>query len=94
MTRRAMTLVALLMAILVSAVAVVQAKHKTRELAHQLQLERVERDKLTTEWAQLQLEESAWANPDRVAQVARGKLDMIQPKAYVVLEPEAGEGAR
>ncbi len=94
MTRRAVMLVGLLMAILVSAVAVVQAKHKTRELAHQLQLERVERDKLTTEWAQLQLEESAWANPDRVAQVARGKLDMVQPKNYVVLEPEAGEGAR
>lgn len=94
MTRRAVTLVALLVAILVSAVAVVQAKHKTRELAHELQVERVERDKLATEWAQLQLEESAWANPDRVAQVARGKLNMIQPKNYVVLEPVVSEARR
>lgn len=94
MMRHGLTLVALLIAILVSAVAVVQAKHKTRELAHELQVERVERDKLTTEWAQLQLEESAWANPDRVAQVARGSLDMIQPKNYVVLAPGASGGDR
>ncbi|GAB3680005.1 cell division protein FtsL [Salinisphaera aquimarina] len=93
MTRSVITLLALLMAILVSSIAVVQAKHRTRELAHELQVERVERDKLTTEWAQLQLEESAWANPDRVAQVARGKLDMVQPRNYVVLEPKAS-GAR
>lgn len=86
MNRQAFTLVLLAAAIMVSAIAVVQAKHKTRELSHQLQVERLQRDELTTEWAQLQLEESAWANPDRVAQVARGRLDMIQPKKYVVLE--------
>ncbi|MES1926109.1 cell division protein FtsL [Salinisphaera sp. T31B1] len=94
MTRQVVVMLGLLMAILVSAVAVVQAKHKTRELAHQLQVERVERDKLATEWAQLQLEESAWANPDRVAQVARRKYDMIQPKSYVVLESDSAEPAR
>ena len=88
MTRQLLTVVALSFAILVSAVAVVQAKHKTREMAHELQVERVERDKLSTEWAQLQLEESAWANPDRVAQVARGELGMVQPRNYVVLESQ------
>ncbi|MAS11196.1 MAG: cell division protein FtsL, partial [Salinisphaera sp.] len=56
--------------------------------AHELQLERVERDKLSTEWAQLQLEESAWANPDRVAQVVRRELSMVQPRNYVVLESQ------
>jgi len=86
-TRQLLTIVALSLAILVSAVAVVQAKHKTREMAHRLQVERIERDRLTTEWAQLQLEESAWANPDRVAQVARRELNMVQPRHYVVLEP-------
>ena len=86
MSRQMLTIVALSLAILVSAVAVVQAKHKTREMAHELQVERVERDKLSTEWAQLQLEESAWANPDRVAQVARRELSMVQPRNYVVLE--------
>ena len=86
MSRQALTIGALSLAILVSAVAVVQAKHKTREMAHELQVERVERDKLSTAWAQLQLEESAWANPDRVAQVARRDLGMVQPRQYVVLE--------
>lgn len=90
MNRRALTVVLLVAVNLISAVAVVQAKHKSRELAHQLQVERVERDKLSTEWSQLQLEESAWANPDRVAQVARRQLDMVQPKNYVVLE-ESGK---
>lgn len=88
MTRQLFSVAALAFAILVSAVAVVQVKHKTREMAHRLQVERVERDRLSTEWAQLQLEESAWANPDRVAQVARGQLDMVQPRHYVVLESE------
>ena len=88
MTRQLLTIATLSLAILVSAVAVVQAKHKTRETAHELQLERVERDKLSTEWAQLQLEESAWANPDRVAQVARRELSMVQPRNYVVLESQ------
>ncbi|MAS11367.1 cell division protein FtsL [Salinisphaera sp.] len=88
MTRQLLTIATLSLAILVSAVAVVQAKHKTREMAHELQLERVERDKLSTEWAQLQLEESAWANPDRVAQVARRELSMVQPRNYVVLESQ------
>lgn len=87
MSRRAVTVVALVAAVLVSAIMVVQAKHKTRELAHQLQEERVKHDHLATEWAQLQLEESAWANPDRVSQVARTKLRMIQPERYIVLEP-------
>ncbi|ROO25030.1 cell division protein FtsL [Salinisphaera orenii MK-B5] len=86
MNRRSLVIAALVAANLVSAVAVVQAKHKSRELAHELQVERVERDKLSTEWAQLQLEESAWANPDRVAQVARRELGMVQPQNYVVLE--------
>jgi cell division protein FtsL len=86
MTRQLLTVAALAFAILVSAIAVVQAKHKTREMAHELQVERVEGDRLSTEWAQLQLEESAWANPDRVARVARRELGMIQPRHYVVLE--------
>ncbi|WP_348766348.1 cell division protein FtsL [uncultured Salinisphaera sp.] len=88
MSRPVLTIIGLSLTILVSAVAVVQAKHKTREMAHQLQVERVERDKLSTEWAQLQLEESAWANPDRVAQVARRELGMVQPRQYVVLESQ------
>ncbi|MDA3919229.1 MAG: cell division protein FtsL [Salinisphaera sp.] len=86
MTRRVVIIVFLLALNVVSAVAVVQSKQKTRELFHTLQTERVAQDSLNTEWAQIQLEDSTWASPDRVSQVARTRLGMIQPKSYVVLE--------
>lgn len=85
MTQRAIFLVVLVVINMASAIAVVEAKQRTRELFHRLQVERVHRDHLNTEWAQLQLEDSAWGSPDRVAQVARNQLGMIQPKKYVVL---------
>lgn len=86
MKRRALLLVGLAILTLVSAVAVVQAKHRARSLQAELQVLRVERDHLKTEWAQLQLEESAWANPGRVAQVAHERLDMRRPHDAVLLE--------
>lgn len=85
MNRRLLVIVVLVAANLVSALAVIQAKHRARELQHELQVLRIERDRLKTEWAQLQLEESAWANPDRVARIARERLDMHQPRQYAVL---------
>lgn len=88
MNRRAFWIGALILADLVSALAVVQAKHRARDLQHELQALRVERDRLKTEWSQLQLEESAWGNPDRVARIARERLDMHRPRHYKVL----GEG--
>lgn len=85
MNRRSLLIAALVLADLAGAVAVVQAKHRARDLQAELQTLRVERDRLKTEWAQLQLEESAWANPDRVAHIARERLDMRQPRHYTVL---------
>ena len=86
MTRRPILLLLALLAInIASAVAVVQTKHQTRELYHGLQAERQTRDQLATEWAQIQLENSAWSSPDRVSQVARQELEMIQPADYIVL---------
>lgn len=88
MIRQGAVLTLMIVAVLASAVGVVHAKHQARQLQHELQLLRVERDRLRTEWAQLQLEESAWANPDRVARIARDKLNMRQPRHYEVI-PEA-----
>lgn len=85
--RRSAIVTLLVLVNLASAVAVVKVKHRTRELQHDLQVLRVAQDKLKIEWAQLQLEESAWANHDRVARVARTRLNMHLPKHYVVLEP-------
>lgn len=86
--RRSAIVTLLVLANLASAVAVVKVKHRTRELQHDLQALRVQQDMLKVEWAQLQLEESAWANHDRVARVARERLDMHLPKHYIVLEPK------
>lgn len=88
MKRRALALAVLIAVALVSAVAVVQAKHRARQLQAQLQEQRAQRDQLKSEWAQLQLEESAWANPGRVAQMAREQLQMRQPKDTVVVKAQ------
>ena len=84
--RAALILLAFLALNMLAAVAVVQVKHESREMRGDLQALRVERDRLNTEWAQLQLEESAWANPDRIGRLAKQRLNMVQPRAYTVLE--------
>lgn len=85
MTRRVLVLLFLLVINLVSAIGVVKSTQQTRELFHELQSARMTHDRLATEWAQIQLEDSAWASPDRVSQVARAQLGMVQPHDYVVL---------
>ena len=47
---------------------------------------RAERERLETEWSQLQLEEATLANHGRVEQIAREKLSMTQPKDAVIVE--------
>ncbi len=80
----------LLLANLASAVTVVQAKHVSRGLLNDLQELRLERDRINTEWSQLQLEESAWANHGRVEQIARNRLDMAEPQTYSVIAVDSG----
>lgn len=86
MTARVLIIAVLVLANLVTAIAVVKVKHITRELQHDVQVLRVQQDQLELRWAQLQLEESAWANFNRVRRVAHTKLDMHVPEHYVVLE--------
>ncbi|MDT0618086.1 MAG: cell division protein FtsL [Salinisphaeraceae bacterium] len=86
--RRAVLLTVLGGVALASSVAVIEAKHQSRELQSELQVLRVERDRLRTEWSQLQLEESAWANPDRVARMAREQLDMQVPRHFELIEAQ------
>lgn len=87
MSRRLIVIAALVMADLFSAVAVIKVKHISRDLQHELQVLRVKQDQLKIEWAQLRLEESTWANYDRVRRVARTELNMHLPRHYRVLEP-------
>lgn len=82
---RALLLGGLLLATLVSAIGVVQSKHESRALMNELQQLRVEQDRLDSEWSQLQLEESAWANHGRIEQIARARLGMREPENYSVI---------
>ena len=74
------------LAVLVSSVLVVKSKHENRRLVTQLTDLRAERERLDTEWSQLQLEEATLANHGRVEQIAREKLSMTLPKDSVIVE--------
>lgn len=73
-------------ALTVSAIAVVVSKHRSRALVNDLQQLAWERDRLETEWSQLQLEEAALASPIRVEAMARGRLQMAEPAQYIAVE--------
>lgn len=66
-------------AVLVSGLASVYAKHKSRKLFVELQTLVVERDRLETDWGRLQIEQSTQGNHARVEQLARDRLDMHTP---------------
>jgi cell division protein FtsL len=68
-------------AVLVSALGVVYAKHQARTRFIELQELVTERDELDIEWGQLQLEQSTWATHGRVERMARDELRMIIPQA-------------
>ena len=76
----------LYLAIFITALQVVIARHETRRLFVELQQMERTRDELKEEWGRLQLEQSTWAINDRVESVARTQLDMKMPeKSSVVL---------
>ncbi|MDQ1302915.1 MAG: cell division protein FtsL [Pseudomonadota bacterium] len=66
-------------AVMVSAVAAVYAKHKSRKLFVELQTLTAERDRLEMDWGRLQIEQSTQAAYPRVETVARDKLAMRMP---------------
>ncbi len=70
---------ALACAVLVSALAGVYAKHKSRKLFVELQGLVVERDRLEMDWGRLQIEQSTQGNHARVERLAREQLDMRAP---------------
>ena len=68
------------LAVLVSAIIIVQLKHRTRLLHNESNRLVSEAEQLDVEWAQLQLEEAAHSNHARIEEKARGQLKMIEPK--------------
>jgi cell division protein FtsL len=83
-------LAVLLIAVLVSAIAVVWTRHQTRVLFVQLTQLQGQRDALNIEYGQLELEQATWAEPRRIDNEARTKLGMFMPSpqdVHLVRQP-------
>ena len=79
----------LVIANVLTAIAVVFARHEHRQLFIALTgLERA-RDELNIEFGRLQLEQATWAESNRIDQVARTRLGMVFPESgdIVVVRP-------
>ena len=79
---RLLLVAALLLACLMSALAVISVSHQTRQ--HYATLQELEREQqqLQTEWGQLLLEESAWSTPSRIERLAVERLEMRLPDIH------------
>ena len=69
----------LTVAVMVSAIASVYAKHESRKLFTELQALSTERDEMEVDWGKLQIEQSTWSTYGRVEQMARDQMDMHVP---------------
>lgn len=68
------------LAVLVSAMQVIYARHKARDMFVHLERLNAERDSLEMEWGRLQLEQSYWSSHAFVERVANAKLQMNLPQ--------------
>jgi cell division protein FtsL len=86
---RRLVVITLWLAILVSALAVVFARHENRRLFIELQALQAERDELDNEWSKLRIEQSFWSGYARVEDEARTRLGMYTPvpEQVVIVEP-------
>ncbi|MFB1485557.1 MULTISPECIES: cell division protein FtsL [unclassified Thiocapsa] len=78
-------LVGLVLAVTLSAIAVVYTKYQTRIHFGQLQELRAQRDAVDVEWNRLRLEEAALSTHVRVERKARDQLGMFNPRFEDVL---------
>lgn len=91
LARPFLLLVSLLVAIVISAVAVIFSAYEYRLLFHEHQQLIQQRDDYQVEWGQLLLEQSAWAANNRVENQAREKLEMLVPEPDVIEVIRYGE---
>jgi cell division protein FtsL len=79
----------LVLANLVSAIGVVHARYRHRQLFIELSRLEKARDALNIEFSRLQLEQATWAESNRIDKVARDRLGMKTPEPadIVVLRP-------
>ncbi len=84
----------LLVAVIASALGVVELRHRNRVAFAELQTVQAARDAIDTEWGQLLLEQGAWAEHRRVEELARTRLDMTAPAQPQVVVVYAREPVR
>ena len=65
--------------LVVCALAMIQAQHRSRTYFVELERLKKEARGLEEQWGQLQLEQSTWANPARVDTLARAQLGLVAP---------------
>lgn len=84
-----MIVVVLILANLISAIGVVHARYRHRQLFVELSRLEKSRDELNIEFSRLQLEQATWAESNRVDQIARTRLGMKTPEPadIVVVRP-------
>ena len=73
----------------ITAIAIVHARHQHRLLFVELSRLEKERDELNIEFGRLQLEQATWAESTRIDRVARARLGMKFPEVadIVVVRP-------
>ncbi len=62
-----------------SGLGVIYAKQQKFELLKELQALRQEKERMDTEWGQLQIEQGSQANHNRIERIARERLGMVVP---------------
>ena len=87
---RWLAFMALVLAVLGSAVAVVAQRHESRQLFSALQRAEVERDEARVEWSRLQLEQAWLAEAGRIERRARDALGMERPEQIGILVDRSG----
>lgn len=79
----------LVIANVLTAIGVVDARHEHRQLFVQLTRLEHARDELNIDFGRLQLEQATWAEANRIDQIARTRLGMQFPETadIVVIRP-------
>ena len=78
-------LAGVILALIVSSMAVIELRHRNRLMFAELQNLTRERDNLNIEWGQLLLEQGAWSEHRRVEETARVRLGMTVPAGEQVV---------
>lgn len=71
--------VVLALLLVVCALGLIQAQHRSRTYFVELERLKKEARALEEQWGQLQIEQGTWANPARVDMLARTRLGLIAP---------------